>query len=148
MRSALLDNPDHFCKQMRLSYKTILWAKSLSFLHYKTIAVIILKSFIVEERCVITDSHCRPTAPLPSGTIKQTQKNKNRLLQEIQMQNTNTDTNTILKCLQDNQVDFQKNRSRPQREVTRIQKRFLKKKHSDCFLIDSIELRFKHCKVA
>ena len=102
---------------------------SLSLLnYYKTVAVIILKSFIVEERCVITDSHCRPTAPLPSGTIKQTQKNKNRLLQEIQMQNTNTDTNTILKCLQDNQVDFQKNRSRPQREVTRIQ----------TYLIDSI----------
>ena len=61
-----------FSKQIRLSYKTVLWAKSLSFLHYKTVAVIILKSFIVEERCVITDSHCRPTAPLPSGTIKQT----------------------------------------------------------------------------
>ena len=91
LRPALLDDPDHFCKQIRFLYKTVLWAKNLSFLHYKAVAVIILKSFIVEERCVITDSHCRPTAPLPSGTIKQTQKNKNRLLQGIQMQNTNTE---------------------------------------------------------
>ena len=151
MRSALLDDPDHFCKQIRFLYKTVLWAKSLSFLHYKTVAVIILKSFIVEERCVITDSHCRPTAPLPSGTIKQTQKNKNRLLQEIQMQNTNTrhkfrfkvpSCRTIKQTFRKIEVDRSEKLQGYKHDF------FVKKKHSDCFLIDSIELRFKHCKVA